>query len=352
MKSNYMLLAALCCSTLYPTIVKMEKFYNPETQQTVILAGDRHLVLPEVDGPQRDALAQMIASSAAHLVNETYAQATAGDTAESKILLMDILREACEKQQTPVHGIEFRRSYGPLPRFFMSKMQSYQELMKIAENLETASDLYRALDLSWQESYRTFRKIVSYVQSIPKSANYTPKDQAYLQIFDELLGAYDKRKNVFFKAFEDHEDKAGQQEQVRLFLQNAFVPEEDGSAAIQREGLGRLTEDALNNIFDASILQKLHELKHAPTVIVHTGQFHLKDFADKYLQRLGFESQYKVTASDEHCMPLILEFFKSGLSPEEWLNSEERAKLLSTIDYQSCGVDVQKFLDECKTLKK
>jgi hypothetical protein len=112
MKLSYMLLAALLCcsSTLRPTITHIAEFHNPATQRSIILMGDNHFVLPEVDGKQRDDLVEAMNCAHAPLITETTAQLDS-QSFTNEITLLGTLHKACKEQRVDVYGIEFRRSY-------------------------------------------------------------------------------------------------------------------------------------------------------------------------------------------------------------------------------------------------
>jgi hypothetical protein len=350
-------LAALCCSNvLHPTITHMAEFHNPETKQTIIWAGDTHYILPEVDAKQCDDLVQAITLLRAPLISETDAQATIKEPSTS-FMVLDTLPEGLKKQQIPVHGIEFRENYGDLMYLLFHKYHLFKKdhdnLLKIGDDPQAASKIHGLLYEAWAESYAVFENMIPYAQSIPKKENYTEKDRAYYDVFDDLLGKYDKYKAHFIKVHKEHNQKPVN-EQIQLFLKDTFIKREDESVGYRKNSFLLLTRDAANTMLDAVVLKKLHELKDEPVVFVHTGDFHLDDFESTHLKHLGFELKHQVTMSSEHCRPFFEGRCKNQekLSEKEWALSEERKKLLASIDYQSCGVDVKKFLDGCKNLKQ
>jgi hypothetical protein len=138
---------------------------------------------------------------------------------------------------------------------------------------------------------------------------------------------------------QQHEEKSFP-EFMSAFFDNVYSKLEDGGFAYNTHSVWRATEDALCKLLDAHILKKLHELNHERVIFVHAGPVHLQDLANKYLPNIGFESKSKISHTED-CLDLFHKKGESGQAIRDILESQ---------DFEQYCIDIDTFVQQCKTL--
>lgn len=311
------LVSCLFFNLIQATVMSIEELYNPELNQTVVLAGDYHFL--SEDEVQCKDIIDLIKKHDGHCIIE-------GLTAETKsgTLLPNILKK-CEESNLSSSNAEVRNSIANwiTTIYYMTRFANSSDVKREwQDSKELIFDLFCD---GYKEGDFLIKGMKNFVSSLPKE---DIRKTLFENKVKEAQGLLDQINSVLPPQKEDPEEEINSI--INFLVDNIFMDDSTGSIILNKDSVSHKLEEIGSLAIEFNILRGICTHNNKKLILVGTGQIHANNIS-KALALMGYVSKASVTKNPK--------FDKD----RQALMAENNFEISSLSQLNKYGIDINDF---------
>lgn len=334
---------ALSVTLCKATIISMEELYNPQLNQTVILAGDLHTTL-EVEAEQLNNLIMKAQECKAMFLCESNATITnwVRQTAAQTLALLANIEKSCKEHGINCIEIDYRIWLGQLD-FVIGYLEANIDQFNSLKDDLVIKNIHRSFKYALSDTKQKINDFNNYLIDL-ESGKINDAHQAKLiphlkNTLPELKVAMDE---IVAKLPPDKETPEEQMLSIANFvLDDIFIKDESGKFSKDNANIVVQELHPINlSLIDMCALQQILTNQNQRVIFVCAGALHTQKIA-AVLKTMGYSPK---TAKINDLTEVVNHFGRiydeKGRHEALW-NSPELAQY---------AIDVAKFFEQCSSL--
>lgn len=278
------LVSCLFFNLIQATVMSIEELYNPELNQTVVLAGDYHLL--NEDEVQCKDIIDLARKHDGHCIVEGIIAETKSDIL---ILLPNILKK-CEELNLSSSNAEVRNSSANWTAMILYYVTSFANSSDVKREWQDLKDsIFDLFCDAYRESDFLIKGMKNFVTSLPKE---DIRKTLFENKVKEAQGLLDQINPVL------PPEKEGPEEEINsiinFLVDNIFMDDSTGSIILNKDSVSHKLEEIGSLAMEFNILRGICTHNNKKLILVATGQIHANNIS-KALALMGYVSKASVT---------------------------------------------------------